>query len=353
MFCRRVLPRLVASLFGLACCPGLAGAQAAKKGPAAPAAHLPGLPFVEQSTFVGRALTVAVIILLSYLAYRVLLGSLRRLVVAAEQRSVGLPRAARQRQLRAVTVMSLGANILQWFISLLALIWVLSACGINLLPVLTGVGFLGAAVAFGAQSLVRDLVTGFFILLEGQYAVGDYVELNGKFGQVQTVGLRVTVLRDTRNQIHHVPNGTIATCTVYERHFVDMLLLVPLAKAEDAERACAFLGEATRATHEQLPRCLLRVGEPEALSDPTGFCVVKIPFSIFPTQDWVATSELPNRAKAVLAAHEIALPEGLLPQAVADLSDMPLPPADETAPLSAQEASDPLARWRRWVGAAT
>lgn len=294
--------------------------------------------------------TVVLILLLSYLAYRAVIGGLGQAIRAAEVRALALPGAARQRGQRAVTIMSLLSNIVRWVISLLALIWVLGALGINLLPVLTGVGFLGAAIAFGAQALVRDVVSGFFLLLEGQYAVGDYVELAGKFGRVESVGLRTTVLRDLDNQVHHIPNGGIAACTVYLEHFVNYLLITPLASAGDAERAAQLIHGAACEAKRQLPRHLLMVGPPATHATGEGPAVVSLPVAVFPTQDWVATTELPNRVKFILAGSEIPLPDGMAPQAIADLTQMPLAPAEPEEGAADTTEPEVIARWREWVG---
>lgn len=284
---------------------------------------------VTPQTLAERIGTLVLILLVSYVCYRVLLGSLRKAMDAAQARAAQLPGAARQRQQRAVTLIALLSNIVRWTITFLALIWALAALGINLVPVLTGVGFLGAAIAFGSQTLVRDIVSGFFMLLEGQYTVGDYVELNGKFGMVQTVGLRTTVLRDTRNQIHHIPNGTITVCTVYEQHSVSYVLHAPLQDAADAESAVQVLEAAGEVARQQLSDYLLAAGPAQIAPGADTFAEVVLPFSIFPTQEWVATTELPARAKAALSRAGIALPEGSAPYAQPDLSDLPVPVMEE------------------------
>ena len=78
---------------------------------------------------------------------------------------------------------------------------------INIAPILAGAGILGLAVSFGAQSLVRDIISGFFILLENQFAVGDVIEAAGKSGVVERMTLRVVVLRDLEGTMHVIPNG--------------------------------------------------------------------------------------------------------------------------------------------------
>jgi moderate conductance mechanosensitive channel len=325
--------------------PAAAGAQVAAGGKAAPGATpmadaTPMQAAVESiltpETLVEKAGTIVLILGLCYFTYRAVVGALRRAMQASEARMGTQPGAARQRHQRAVTIMALLSNIVRWAVSILALIWVMAALGVNLVPVLTGVGFLGAAFAFGAQTLVRDIVSGFFLLLEGQYAVGDYVELAGKFGRVEVVGLRTTVLRTLDNQLHHVPNGAITTCTVYDRPAVAYTLRVPVQDPAQVERAAELLAGMIASAREQFPLVLLEVGECQAHRSEEGVSAVTVAVSVPPTQDWMAKEELPNRARVVLVASEIALPEGLAPGAALDLSRMP-------APLVAPAGSPPTA----------
>jgi len=81
---------------------------------------------------------------------------------------------------------------------------------VNIAPILGGAAIFGMAIAFGSQALVKDVVTGFFILLENQYAVGDYVTINGTGGTVEKITLRRTVLRDLKGGVHNFPNGSIS-----------------------------------------------------------------------------------------------------------------------------------------------
>lgn len=289
---------------------------------AEPAAASPGIGALAALAW-QRLGSVALVLVLSFVAYSVVIGALNRAIAAAEVRSATAADTDRARQQRAVTVLALLASVVRWAIGVLALIWILAALGVNLLPVLTGVGFLGAAVAFGAQSLVRDIVTGFFVLLEGQYAVGDFVELNGKFGRVQSLGLRTTVLQDTRGQVHHIPNGTIAACTVYPVPSVGWMLRVPLSCAEDLGTAAQAVDEAAAGLESQSPP-LLRVTCPATTTDAP-LPEVQLGFTAFPTQDWVATTELPNRVKATLARLAVALPEGMAPHSDPALSPALLP----------------------------
>jgi moderate conductance mechanosensitive channel len=126
-------------------------------------------------------------------------------------------RSVRTETLRVVLVSSL--RVLVWVMALAAM---LSALGVNVTALLAGVSVLGLAVSFGAQSLVRDVLNGFFILLEDQYGVGDIVKVNAASahvlsGSVENLNLRVTVLRDLEGTAHIIPNGEIKTVSVLSK----------------------------------------------------------------------------------------------------------------------------------------
>lgn len=99
----------------------------------------------------------------------------------------------------------------------IVLITLLSEWGVNITPIITGAGIVGLAVGFGAQTLVKDVISGFFLLLENQYNKGDTVEIAKVKGRVRKVGLRVTILEDDKGNIYTVPNSEIKTVTKYKK----------------------------------------------------------------------------------------------------------------------------------------
>ncbi len=108
--------------------------------------------------------------------------------------------------------------------------------GVNVVPILTGAGIIGIAVAFGSQSLVRTL-SGVFQLLEGQYAVGDYVQIGTAFGKVEHIGLRITRLRDLQDKLYFIPNGTITMVTTYDDPSLNYVLQAPFSARETRRSA--------------------------------------------------------------------------------------------------------------------
>ena len=107
---------------------------------------------------------------------------------------------------------------------------------INIAPILAGAGILGLAISFGAQSLVRDIISGFFILLENQFAVGDVIEAAGKSGVVEKITMRVVVLRDLEGTMHVIPNGEMKVVSNKTRGWARAVVDVSIPYTEDVDR---------------------------------------------------------------------------------------------------------------------
>ena len=105
------------------------------------------------------------------------------------------------------------------FVSGVALLMALTLFAIDIRPILTGAGIAGLAVGFGAQNLVRDVIAGFFLILENQVRLGDVVSINGKSGLVEAIRLRTTVLRGTDGTVHVIPNGGITELSNMTKDF--------------------------------------------------------------------------------------------------------------------------------------
>jgi small conductance mechanosensitive channel len=164
----------------------------------------------------GSLIRVGIIILLAVIMRQVLLGSVKKIVAGIStnaQRSGGelatSPVTKARVVQRAKTLGSVLSNFITWGLSLIALALVLSELGIAVGALVAGAGIIGAAVGFGAQSLVKDLISGLFIVFEDQYGVGDSVDLGAASGVVESVGLRVTQVRDVSGTLWYVRNGEI------------------------------------------------------------------------------------------------------------------------------------------------
>jgi small conductance mechanosensitive channel len=155
---------------------------------------------------------VIVLILVSGIIARlVLIASVKRVVkrVVDGVKSDSSPLAKARVVARTNTIGSVLGNLITWSITVAVISAILSELGIAVGAIIAGAGILGAAVGFGAQSLVRDLISGLFILFEDQFGVGDSVDLGEASGVIEQVGLRVTQVRDVEGTLWYVRNGEI------------------------------------------------------------------------------------------------------------------------------------------------
>lgn len=144
---------------------------------------------------------------------------------------------------RAHTLVSIFRYVLVFTILLVATITVLREFGIEIGPILAAAGIVGLAVGFGAQSLVKDVISGFFILLEDQIRVGDVVEIAGKGGLVERINLKTTVLRDLSGNVHYVPNGQISVVTNMTKEYSRYVFDIGIAYKEDVDEVIDVIKE--------------------------------------------------------------------------------------------------------------
>jgi moderate conductance mechanosensitive channel len=146
---------------------------------------------------------------------------------------VRLKSPIRTSERRETTLMKLLENILTYVISFMAFLMILSTLTIDVKALLAGAGIVGLAVGFGAQNLVKDIITGFFIIFEDQFSVGDQVRIGTLEGVVQEIGLRTTKLKSGSGELHILPNGSIIQVTNFSIHNSKASIDISLAYGTD------------------------------------------------------------------------------------------------------------------------
>jgi moderate conductance mechanosensitive channel len=174
---------------------------------------------------------ILVIVLLASLAIRVLRSSTVRLHKAM----VG-PATSAERVKRADTILGMVRAVCGIFVALAAAMMILRETGIDIGPVLATAGIGGLAIGFGAQTLVKDVISGFFLLVEDQVRLGDIVEVAGKSGVVERISLRTIQLRDVSGNLHVVPNGNVTVVTNMTRDYSRYVVEAQVARREDPDR---------------------------------------------------------------------------------------------------------------------
>ncbi|HEY3216565.1 MAG TPA: mechanosensitive ion channel domain-containing protein, partial [Candidatus Eisenbacteria bacterium] len=138
---------------------------------------------------------------------------------------------------RARTIGQILRNLVTVLVGISVVIYALGVLGWDVRPLLAGAGLLGVALGFGAQTLVRDVIAGVFIIAEDQFGVGDLIEVNGKAATVESLTVRSTTLRDFHGYLHFVPNGEMKIVVNRSRGWNRLAVDVPIAADEDVDRA--------------------------------------------------------------------------------------------------------------------
>lgn len=196
-------------------------------------------------------------------------------------------------------------------ISLVTGILVLGELGVSVAPILGAAGVVGLAVGFGAQSLVKDYFTGFFLLLENQMRQGDVVEAGGKAGVVEEITLRYLRMRDYSGNVHFVPNGSITTVTNMTRGFAQAVVDVGVAYRENVDVAMDVMREVgvrMRADEVFGPKILddLEIAGVEQWADSA--IMLRCRFKVAPIEQWNVRREFLRRLKAAFDAAGIEIP---------------------------------------------
>lgn len=190
--------------------------------------------------FVRRDLPKLVgVLLVAFILALILRLITRRLVAYANENS--LPGGVRAQQIRTLSGVLYSMGI--FVILFLAGMQVLQIFNINIGPLLASAGIAGLAIGFGAQTLVKDVITGFFILVENHYDLGDIVKIADRSGTVEDMSLRRTILRDGDGAMHVIPNSSITVVTNYTRDWSQVAMLVSVAYGESSDRIMQLLRE--------------------------------------------------------------------------------------------------------------
>jgi small-conductance mechanosensitive channel len=163
---------------------------------------------------------------------------------------------------RANTIGRLVHNLISYTVNFISVLLILGELGVNLGPLLAGAGVLGLAIGFGAQSLVKDVITGFFIIFEDQFGVGDVIQIDQFKGTVEEIGIRVTRVKSWTGEVHIIPNGNIKQVTNFSVYNSLAVLDISIAYEADVDKAMELLKETVAQIHAD---SVLIVKAPEVL----------------------------------------------------------------------------------------
>jgi small-conductance mechanosensitive channel len=305
-------------------------------------------PWPEIGRFVSAtAVPIVVIVVFAWvflgLAQRFLDRLVRRLIDREAAEGTARELSAAEVERRIDTVSGLVVSLVRVLVVTIGVIMVLGKFNVDIGPAVAGLGIVGIAVGFGAQSLVKDYFNGVLILVENQFAKGDVVRIAGVSGSVEDFTLRRTTLRDADGVVHSVPNGEIGVASNLTRIWAQVNENVSIAYGTDIDRATKVVddvGRAMAADPDWQDRIIEapHVDRVEALGEYG--VTLKVVGTVRAEERWAAPGEFRKRLLAAFREHGIELPQ---PQRVVLASDPAAPSAGaRSAPAAGSVAPEPI-----------
>jgi small conductance mechanosensitive channel len=208
-----------------------------------------------------------------------------------------------RRRQRAETIASVLKSAVSFVVLVLAFLVILDLIGINLLPFVATTSILGVALGFGAQNIVKDFLSGIFMILEDQYGVGDVIDLKEATGTVEAVGLRTTRLRDTEGTVWYVRNGEIIRVGNKSQLYAQVVLDIPISTGESIPDAVAAIAAAADELYNDKQWLPSFIDAPEVLgveSITREETVIRLVARVKPLEQWRVARELRGRILAKL-----------------------------------------------------
>lgn len=212
---------------------------------------------------------------------------------------------------RAETLTAVIRNVLNSVILVIALMTVLGQLGVEIGPLLAAAGIVGLAIGFAGQSLVKDIINGFFILIWDQIRVGDVIQIAGKGGLVEKINLKMTVLRDLAGNVHYIPNGTIDVVTNMTKEYSRYVFDIGVAYREDVDEVIELVKEVDKELRND-PAFKEDILEPIEILGLDQFAdsavIIKARTTTKPIKQWHIGREFNRRLKKRFDEKDIEIP---------------------------------------------
>lgn len=217
-----------------------------------------------------------------------------------------------EREKRALTLAGIVKTVGTTAIVIIATMMGLQEFGLNITPIIAGAGVVGLAVGFGAQSLIKDVIAGFFIILEGQFGVGDVIKTGDISGHVERLNLRVTTLRDFNSgAVHFIPNSELKVVSNLTKEWSRVALDIGVAYREDIDRVVVVLQRIGQELAQDQRVGPLILEPPEVLgieSFGESQVTIKVLVKTLPQRQWEVAREFRRRIKVTFGKEGIEMP---------------------------------------------
>lgn len=259
----------------------------------------------------AAVLRILLLLLAGYLGARLLRAGLERVqavLIRAGEPTEAVPGATRK---RVVTLAGMVRTLTLVGLWTVVVVISLEQLGLDITPILAGAGIVGLAVGFGAQNLVRDVISGFFVVLENQVRVGDVAVVNGTGGLVEAISFRTIVLRDLAGVVHVFPHGTVTTLANMTKEWSGYVLDVGVAYKEDTDRVAAVMRRVAEELRQD-PALGPAMLEPIEIFGVDDFgeseVTIKARLKTQPLRQWEVGREYRRRLKKAFDAEGIEIP---------------------------------------------
>ena len=257
----------------------------------------------------SHGIKIVVIAVVAWITYIILSRIVRRAVKISVVRDQGMTEEAETK--RENTLIRIFNGAIRIIMILIALLMILQEVGIEIGPILAGAGVVGLAVGFGAQYLIRDIITGLFIILENQYRIGDVINIGSEGGVVEDISLRMTTLRDLNGTVHHIPHGEVTRVSNLTKSWSRVNINIGVSYNANIEKVIDVINRTGEKLAEDpqfkdsiiSPPKFLRVDE---FADSS--VVVKILGETKPSKQWEVAGEFRKRIKAEFDREGIEIP---------------------------------------------
>ncbi|WP_221930929.1 mechanosensitive ion channel domain-containing protein [Telmatospirillum sp. J64-1] len=245
---------------------------------------------------VSAVITISIVLIIALVVWELVSSAIERYLGQVDEQGNAVIRSARAR-----TLLPLARNALLVLMVVMVSLIVLAELGINIAPLLAGAGVIGLAVGFGAQTLVKDIITGAFILFEDTISVGDVIDLgNGHSGSVEGISIRTIRLRDVHGSVHTVPFSSVGSIKNLTREFSFYLLEVGVAYREDTDEVVQVLQEILEEMRQD-ETCGPKILEPLEVQGVDRFTdsavIIRARIKTLPIQQWAVGREFNRRMK--------------------------------------------------------
>lgn len=257
----------------------------------------------EQTTkIIGIFLNITLILIITKLSLKIIYSIINKFFDTQKtlKLKVNIPRME--------TMKGLTNSVVKYIIYFIAFTSIIKSFGVEIAPLIATAGIGGLALGFGAQNLVKDIITGFFILFEEQFSVGDYVGIGDISGTVEEMALRVTKIRDFNGDLHIIPNGEITKVTNKSNGKMRAMVNISITHEEDIDYAIKILTEASEKIKEEnsaITEGPTVIGVTDLLDSEV---VISVVAKTIPMEQWAVERLMRKNFKQAFTKHGIEVP---------------------------------------------